>query len=104
MKKILTISLFAILFFCSNSNAQTESSALKVPYSFYKPDTTSIPFRGDTLKIIDTDYSILSAEGRIVLANLDFFGKPYWDILKKHKIRFDSYIQKQIERIFDREK
>ena len=52
MKKILTISLFAILFFCSNSNAQTESSALKVPYSF----TNQIPhpslFVGIRLKLL----------------------------------------------------
>lgn len=100
----LAILLICLLFgFAPEVNAQVNGEQYFITQT-YKPDTTKIPFRGDTLFIYDQWTSYLTVDGRLLLVNLDYFGLPYYDILKKHEIKFDDYLQKQIDRIFENER
>jgi len=101
MKRIiLKATILLLLCFAPINQAQITFSEIDI----YRGDTTYIPFRGDTLIIINSMTSILPPDGYVVLANLDYFGLSYYDILQKHGIRFDTYLQKQIDEIFENER
>lgn len=74
-------------------------------------DTTAMPFRGDTLWIIESPGSYLNDLGKVVIVNLDIHGLFYWDRLRKiglsysHTLKYKGKtIQDQLEAIFRKER
>lgn len=116
MKKIkLNIIMMLFVGFCgllcgilpdvqAQTNVADSSSMIQSRTHIYLPDTTYIPFRSDTLMIIENGWSYMGVDGKIVLANLELHGLIYWDILNKHNINFAYYLQEQLEAIFNKER